>query len=76
MTITPVTPAQFEKLKAELATQAKVTADTITGHGVTANYRYDATAQLLTVDVVKKPFYVPIGVIEGQLRESIIKIGA
>jgi hypothetical protein len=76
MTITPVTVAQFTTALAKLETtnQAKITGSTegtITGHGVTAKYRYDAHAQTLTVDIVHHPFYIPVSAIEAQLRAAL-----
>jgi hypothetical protein len=71
MTITPVTPAKFAAMKTQLAAQATVTDTTITGHGVTANYTYDPASQVLTVDVIHHPFYIPVSAIENQLRNAV-----
>jgi hypothetical protein len=78
MTITGVTQQKFDALKAQLTSthQAEVTGTTagaITGHGVTANYQFDATAQTLTVDVVHHPFFIPVSAIESQLRGALAK---
>jgi hypothetical protein len=74
MTITPVTPDKFASLKTQLASNAEVTGDaagTISGHGVIANYTYDAPSQTLTVDVIHHPFYIPVSAIESQLRDAV-----
>lgn len=76
MTIENVTPEVFGKLKVKLVIthEAEViggTIGTIIGHGVTANYSYDAASQILTVDVIHHPFYIPVSAIENQLREAV-----
>jgi hypothetical protein len=74
MQITDVTQAAFDKLHAQLSTQAEVTGTTdgtITGHGVTANYQYDSTGQTLSVEVIHHPFYISESMIESQLRQAL-----
>ncbi|HEY3841279.1 MAG TPA: hypothetical protein VGL72_32130 [Bryobacteraceae bacterium] len=76
MQITGVSLAAFDNLRSQLVQnhQAEVTGTTqgtITGHGVTANYRYDSAGQTLSVDVIHHPFYIPVSVIESQLHSAI-----
>jgi len=76
MQITGVTQEKFDALKAKLVSthQAEITGTTegaITGHGVTAAYRYDETAQTLKVDVQHHPFFIPVSAIESQLRQAL-----
>jgi hypothetical protein len=76
MQIQGVSEAAFNALRAKLLTnhQAEVTGTTdgtITGHGVTANYHYDGAAQMLSVDVIHHPFYIPVSSIESQLRDQL-----
>jgi hypothetical protein len=76
MIITGVTGSAFESLRAQLsaANQAQITGTTngvISGHGVTANYAYDGSAETLTVDVVHHPFFIPVSAIESQLRAAL-----
>ena len=76
MQITEVSPATFDALRVKLlsAHQANVSGTTegvITGHGVTANYRYDSAGQVLSVDIIHHPFFIPVSAIESQLRDAI-----
>jgi hypothetical protein len=76
MVITGVSQPAFNSLRKQLseANQAVITGmtdGTITGHGVTANYRYDSSTETLTVDVIHHPFFVPVSAIESQLRAAI-----
>jgi len=76
MQITGVTQEKFDALKAKLVSthQAEITGTTegaITGHGVTAAYRYDEAAQTLSVDVQHHPFFIPVSAIESQLRQAL-----
>ena len=76
MQITPVSQATFDALRAQLLSnnQAQVTGTTdgaITGHGVTANYQYDSVNQMLSVDVIHHPFFIPVSAIESQLRDAV-----
>lgn len=76
MTINQVTPAKFAALKSKLIAthQAEVSGEAsgaITGHGVNANYSYDAAAQTLSVDVVHHPFFIPVGKIESSLQDAL-----
>ena len=80
MQIVGVSEAKFNALRAQLLNnQAEVTGTTegtITGHGVTANYRFDGAGQTLSVDVIHHPFYIPVSSIESQLRDEIAKLPA
>ena len=76
MQITGVNEATLRALREKLVSshQAEVTGTTegvITGHGVTANYRYDSAHQTLSVDVIHHPFFIPVSAIESQLRAAI-----
>ena len=76
MQITGVSETTFQALRAQLLAnhQAQVTGTTdgsITGHGVTANYHYDASGQMLSVDVIHHPFFIPVSAIESQLRDAV-----
>jgi len=76
MIIQGVTIAGFNALRTKLISthQAEVTGTTegaITGHGVTAAYRYDEAAQTLAVDVQHHPFFIPVSAIESQLRQAL-----
>lgn len=76
MTITGVSQSAFDSLRKQLsdANQAVITGTSegaITGHGVTANYRYDAATETLTVDVSHHPFFIPVSAIESQLRAAL-----
>lgn len=76
MLLQNVTPDKFADLRGKLISthQAEVTGGlmgTITGHGVTANYRYDPDTRTLSVDVIHHPFFIPVSAIEHQLREKV-----
>jgi hypothetical protein len=76
MTINNVSQSTFDKLRQQMLSthQAEVTGTTqgaITGHGVTASYKFDATAQTLEVDVIHHPFFIPVSAIESQLRAAV-----
>ena len=76
MEITGVSESALDALRAKLLSthQAEITGTTegaITGHGVTAAYRYDATTRTLHVDVQHHPFYIPVSAIESQLRQAL-----
>jgi hypothetical protein len=64
----------LDKLK---AAGASVLADegpdswAISGHGVEAVAQYAEADQILQVSVIKKPWYVSIGVIESQLKNQL-----
>jgi hypothetical protein len=76
MVITGVSQPAFNLLRKQLseANQTAVTGTTegtITGHGVTASYRYDSSAETLTVNVIHHPFFIPVSAIESQLRAAL-----
>ncbi len=76
MQITGVSEATFAALRGKLienheAEVSGTTEGTITGHGVSANYHYDGGKQTLSVDVIHRPFFVPVAAIESQLREAV-----
>lgn len=48
---------------------------TIFGHGITATATYDVANEVLTVVVTRKPFYVPVAVIQTQIAENLAKFG-
>jgi hypothetical protein len=78
MQISGVSEATFSALRGQLLSthQAEVsgtTEGTITGHGVTASYRYDGANQTLSVNVVHHPFFIPVAAIESQLRDAVAK---
>jgi len=78
MQISRVSEAAFNALRTQLLSnhQAEVTGTaegTITGHGVTADYRYDSAGQTLSVDVIHHPFYIPVSAIESQLRDALAR---
>ncbi len=86
MTIENVEPQTFDRLRDQLSAghEAEITASIvagnhvgkITGHGVTANYLYNPGQKSLTVDITKRPFFVPVSVIENQLRDAVNKAAA
>lgn len=74
MQITGVTQDQFNKLRAQLSSQAQFTGTTdgtISGHGVTANYQYDGAVGTLSVEIIHHPFYISESMIESQLRAAL-----
>ena len=76
MQFTGVSQATFNALRTKLATTqgteiTGTTEGTIKGKGVTANYRYDSVQQTLSVDVVRRPFFIPASTIESQIRDAI-----
>ncbi len=70
----PLTEAQFaaasERLKGygvDLAARS----GTLSRDGITARYNY--ANNLLTIEIIKKPFYLPASAIETQMRSYIQK---
>jgi hypothetical protein len=79
MQITGLSEPDFRTLRGQLLLthEAQITGDkegTISGHGVTADYRYDAASQMLSVDIVHRPFYVPVSAIESELRQAVARL--
>jgi hypothetical protein len=76
MQINDVSESALQSLRAKLTSthQAEITGTTegaITGHGITAAYRYDAATRTLHVDVQHHPFFIPVSAIESQLRQAL-----
>jgi hypothetical protein len=72
MIIPNVPQKTFDTLRVHLVEthQAQMTGTTegvITGHGVTANYQYDAAKQTLAIDIVHHPFFIPALMIENNI---------
>lgn len=70
----PLTEAQFtaaaERLRAHGVDLADRTG-TLSRDGVTARYNY--ANEKLTIEILEKPFFLPLGVIESQMRSYIQK---
>lgn len=74
-------PDKFETAKNALYAKAQgvfpyseesdgtATSGSVTDEGVTANFSYSTATQVLTVTIIKKPFLVSEGFIEGKVRE-------
>lgn len=70
----PLTEAQFAAATQRLqAYGVNLTgrAGTLSRNGITARYNY--VNDLLTIEIVEKPFFMPLGVIESQMRSYIEK---
>jgi len=79
MIINDVSQAAFDGLRKQLtitnkATVTGTTSGTITGHGVTANYSYDAGQQTLAINVIHHPLFVTAGEVETKLRAALANI--
>jgi hypothetical protein len=70
----PLTEAQFaaasERLKA-YGVDLTGPSGTLSRDGITARYNY--ANNLLTIEVTDKPFFIPLSVIESQMRSYIQK---
>lgn len=81
ITFSNVTPAQFAGLKKRLAEShdaimnldASGTTGTVTGHDVTASIAYSGSTSVLSVAVIKHPFWYPLSAIEQGISTSINK---
>jgi hypothetical protein len=65
----PMTDAQFAAVSARLAKngiEVSGTSGTLTKDGVTAKYEH--VGDTLNVDVVDRPFFLPLSMIEGRLK--------
>jgi len=76
MQITGISEATLDALRRQLLADHRTevtgtTEGTIKGHGVTANYHYDSTQQTLSVNVIHRPFFIPLSAIESQLRTAV-----
>ncbi len=69
----------FECLKAELERGGIAVPNgnsgTISGHGIKADFEYNARADTLSIQVTDKPFLVTCGYITGRIHGSIEKCG-
>ena len=74
-----VAPAQFEGIRDWLAAQEGIVATgnkgVIQGGGVTATYDFDGVGQL-QIQVTHKPFFLPIDLVEGKIRDGLRQHGA
>jgi len=76
MQIDNVSEAAFAALRERLLQnhRAEITGTTegvISGQGVKANYRYDGATRTLNVEVIHRPFFIPVSAIESQLRAAV-----
>lgn len=70
----PLTEAQFaaaaQRLQAN-GVNLTGTTGTLSRDGITARYNY--ANGVLTIEILDKPFFLPVGVIESQMRSYIQK---
>jgi len=69
-------PKAIPSLEAQLAAngfKATGTPDnmTIEGHGCHFAARYDSASQTLTIDVISKPFFIGMGMIQQKLKDAV-----
>jgi hypothetical protein len=70
----PLTEAQFDEASLRLrAAGINISgpAGTLSRDGITANYRY--ANGVLSIEIVEKPFFLPLSLIESQMRSYIEK---
>lgn len=70
----PLTEAQFDEASRRLRAAGidiSGPAGTLSRDGITANYRY--ANGVLSIEVVNKPFLLPLSLIESQMRTYIDK---
>lgn len=70
----PLTEAQFAAAGQRLASYGvdlSARSGELSHSGVTARYNY--ANELLTIEVIKKPAFIPLAVIESQMRSYIQK---
>jgi hypothetical protein len=70
----PLTEAQFDEASRRLRAAGidiSGQAGTLSRDGITANYRY--ANGVLSIEVVNKPFLLPLSLIESQMRSYIAK---
>jgi hypothetical protein len=70
----PLTEAQFAAASQRLqayGVNLAGSSGTLSRDGITARYNY--ANNLLTIEVIEKPFFLPISVIESQMRSYIQK---
>ena len=80
MTFQNVTSAQLQAAKEHLSANgatvspaADGNSGNISGHGISADFSFDPGAGVLTVDVVHKPFFVPLSGIQSQIADGLAK---
>jgi hypothetical protein len=84
LTYKNVTPAQIAQLRAKLTaggatitpkngapTLASDNEFRVTGHGITSDVTYEPTSSTLSVDVVSKPWIVPISAIDNAIKAAL-----
>ena len=72
-----VTPAGWEQLKEKLAAEGVLVsgnAGVIAEDGSRATYRFDGL-ETLTIQVTHAPFPLPESVVEGRIREGLVRAG-
>jgi hypothetical protein len=70
----PLTDAQFAAAAQRLqayGVNLTGTSGTLSRDGITARYNY--ANNLLTIEVIEKPFFLPVSAIESQMRSYIQK---
>jgi hypothetical protein len=70
----PLTEAQFAAASQRLqayGVNLTVPSGTLSRDGITARFSY--ANNLLTIEVIDKPFFIPLSVIESQMRSYIQK---
>ena len=70
----PLTEAQFAAASQRLqayGVNLTGTSGTLSRDGITARYSY--ANNLLTIEIVEKPFFMPVSLIESQMRSYIQK---
>lgn len=80
MTFENVTTAKLQAVKENLSANGasvSVSPDgnsgSISRHGIVADYSFDSAAAVLTVDIKKKPFFVPESMIQSQIADGLAK---
>ncbi|HEX3464259.1 MAG TPA: hypothetical protein VHS78_09465 [Candidatus Elarobacter sp.] len=74
-TFDQITPQVWTYIQSEIQRQLGITVTSNSGEasakGFTVGWTYDPAAQALTVTCLDKPFFVPCGVINGQVAKAI-----
>ena len=74
-TFTGVSPQLWTTMQGEVRRQLGITVTANSGEasekGFTIAWTYDPAAQALTITCLNKPFFVPCGVINGQISKLI-----